>query len=132
MKMTKTRKNLQDKLRKRFGWKTFWEKHGDITTLCKENIAKFKCNDGRVGSIKLEIEMLPHKLWNELTGNGDPHGITISYWKVDGHGSKPWAITKITFEELETIYKIVKEKRYEIISEKTGSGNVMEDENAED
>lgn len=133
MKMTKTRKNLQDKLRKRFGWKMFYFYHSGITTLCKERIAAYKTkNSDSIKTIDMNISLLPDGLWNELTGKGYSNGIRISFDVTDGSGRKSLQTAKLTFEELETIYKIAKEKRYEIISGKTGSGNVMEDENAED
>lgn len=131
--MTKQRKNLQDKLRRKFGWRSErWHSGGGTTSLRKDKAANFSL---RKTSTDLVVNLNPRELWNELAiGKSYNQGITIGLQQYDDSSEHP-KLTKalfanITFEELELIYNIAKEKGQEAISEYMDmqSGRGCEDE----
>lgn len=116
MKMTKKRKSQQDKLRRKFGWKTSSIPSVGWTGLRKEKAEVYShkrvSNDIAIGFNDL-------LLWQEVLGTSWGKGITISIRQYDDSTEKAKCLNdlsvNLTFEELETIYKIAKEKRYETI-----------------
>lgn len=118
MKMTKKRKSQQDKLRRKFGWKT--TNRFGWTSLLKEKAdvywysLKYASND-------IAITFNDRLLWEEVLGTNWGRGITIDIRQYDDSTEKAECLNNLsvtlTFEELETIYKIAKEKRYETIVE---------------
>ena len=129
MKMTKKRKSLQDKLRRKFGWKTTNISNARWTGLLKEKaeVCSYKLisNDQTIAlnetALDLSIEFDEFMLLGEALGADFGKGITIDVREYDDPADK----TKIrktlsvglTFEELETIYNIAKEKRLETLAE---------------
>lgn len=120
MKMTKKRKSLQDKLRRKFGWKTFSTPSTGFVGLLKEkaNVYSYKCisND-------LAISLDETMLWGEVIGASWGKGIAIEIKQYDDSTEKAKVLkflsVNLTFEELEMIYNIAKEKRFETIAERS-------------
>lgn len=116
MKMTKKRRNQQDKLRRKFGWKTSSIPSTGWTGLFKE---KAEVYSHKHISNDIAITFNDRLLWEEVLGTSWGKGITINICKYDDSTEKAKFINSLsvtlTFEELETIYKIAKEKRYETI-----------------
>lgn len=118
MKMTKKRKSLQDKLRRKFGWKTDNIPSTGWTGLRKEKAEvysrKLILND-------LTIAFDETMLWGEVLGANWGKGITIDIRQYDDSTEKVKFLkslsVSLTFEELEIIYNIAKEKRFETIAE---------------
>ena len=115
--MTKRRKSLQDKLRKRFGWKT--RSYPDIgwTSLIKEKIEVYSYKNA---SNDLFVTFNEMALWGELIGKNYGKGVLIEIRRYDDFTAKVkdvrYLSAGLTFEELETIYNIAKEKRVEAIN----------------
>ena len=118
MKMTKKRKSQQDKLRRKFGWKTSSIPSTGWTGLFKE---KAEVYSHKHISNDIAITFNDRLLWKEVLGTSWGKGITINICKYDDSTEKAKFLNNLsvtlTFEELETIYKIAKEKRYETIVE---------------
>lgn len=116
MKMTKKRKSQQDKLRRKFGWKTSSIPSVGWTGLLKE---KAEVYSHKHISKDIVISFNDILLWQDVLGTSWGKGITISIRQYDDSTEKAKCLNdlsvNITFEELETIYKIAKEKRYETI-----------------
>lgn len=116
MKMTKKRKSQQDKLRRKFGWKTSSIPSAGWTGLRKEKAEVY--SHKRVSN-DIAISFNDILLWQEVLGISWGKGITISIHQYDDSTEKAKCLNDLsvtlTFEELETIYKIAKEKRYETI-----------------
>lgn len=116
MKMTKKRRNQQDKLRRKFGWKTSNIPSTGWTGLFKE---KAEVYSHKHISNDIAITFNDRLLWEEVLGASWGKGITINICKYDDSTEKAKFINSLsvtlTFEELEMIYKIAKEKRYETI-----------------
>lgn len=116
MKMTKKRKSQQDKLRRKFGWKTSSIPSVGWTGLLKEKAEVY--SHKRISN-DIAISFNDILLWQEVLGTSWGKGITISIHQYDDSTEKAKCLNDlsvtITFEELETIYKIAKEKRYETI-----------------
>lgn len=118
MKMTKKRKSQQDKLRRKFGWKTSSMRISGWTGLLKEKAEVY--SHKRVSN-DIAITFNDRLLWEEVLGASWGKGITIDIRQYDDSTEKAKCLNNLsvtlTFEELETIYKIAKEKRYETIVE---------------
>ena len=118
MKMTKKRKSQQDKLRRKFGWKTSSIPSTGWTGLLKE---KAEVYSYKHISNDIAISFNDILLWQEVLGTSWGKGITIDISQYDDSTEKAKCLNNLsvtlTFEELETIYKIAKEKRYETIVE---------------
>ena len=118
MKMTKKRKSQQDKLRRKFGWKTSSMRISRWTGLLKEKAEVY--SHKRVTN-DIAIMFNDRLLWEEVLGTSWGKGITIDIRQYDDSTEKAKCLNNLsvtlTFEELETIYKIAKEKRYETIVE---------------
>lgn len=116
MKMTKKRKSQQDKLRRKFGWKTSSIPSVGWTSLLKEKAEVY--SHKRISN-DIAISFNDILLWQEVLGTSWGKGITISIRQYDDSTEKAKCLNDLsvtlTFEELETIYKIAKEKRYETI-----------------
>ena len=116
MKMTKKRKSLQDKLRRKFGWKISSIPSTGWTGLLKE---KAEVQSHKHISNDIAISFNDILLWQEVLGTSWGKGININICKYDDSTEKAKFLNSLsvnlTFEELETIYKIAKEKRYETI-----------------
>ena len=116
MKMTKKRKSQQDKLRRKFGWKTSSIPSTGWTGLLKEKAEVY--SHKRVSN-DIAIAFNDLLLWHEVLGTNWGKGITIDISQYDDSTEKAQCLNNLsvtlTFEELETIYKIAKEKRYETI-----------------
>lgn len=116
MKMTKCRKQLQDKLRKRFGWKTDANIFTGRAFLFKEKAtiySKLQISNNLI------VAFNEYGLWNEIVGKDYGKGVLIEINQYDNSTDKPKMLKNLsvglTFEELELIYKIAKEKRFETI-----------------
>lgn len=120
MKMTKKRKSLQDKLRRKFGWKTDNMPSIGWTGLRKE---KAEVYSSKRISNDLTIEFNETLLWGEVRGANWGKGITINIRQYDDSTEKVKFLkslsVNLTFEELEMIYNIAKEKRFETIAERS-------------
>lgn len=122
MKMTKKRKNLQDKLRRKFGWKTYNNLFSGWSTLSKEKATLYLSNQKKFSN-DLNVELSCTQLWNEVIGKSYGKGvfITINQYDDSTEESKLMKTLSVglTFEELEMIYNIAKEKRFETIAERS-------------
>lgn len=120
MKMTKKRKNLQDKLRRKFGWKTSSMPSIGCVALLKE---KARDNAYKHISNDLAIALDETMLWGEVIGANWGKGVVIEIRQYDDSTEKAKVLkslsVNLTFEELEAIYNIVKEKRFETIVERS-------------
>lgn len=120
MKMTKKRKSLQDKLRRKFGWKTDNMPSVGWTGLRKE---KAEVYSRLHASNDLIVSFDENLLWGELIGKSWGKGIAIEIRQYDNSTEKAKfrkvLSVSFTFEELETIYNIAKEKRFETIAERS-------------
>ena len=120
MKMTKKRKSLQDKLRRKFGWKTDNMPNTGWTCLRKE---KAEVYSRKLISNDLAIAFDETMLWGEVLGANWGKGITIDIRQYDDSTEKVKVLKSLsvglTFEELEMIYNIAKEKRFETIAERS-------------
>lgn len=120
MKMTKKRKSLQDRLRRKFGWRTSSTPSTGWTGLLKEkaNVYSHK----RISN-DLAIALDETMLWGEVLGTNWGKGITIDIHQYDDSTEKAKVLkslsVSLTFEELEMIYNIAKEKRFETIAERS-------------
>lgn len=116
MKMTKKRKSQQDKLRRKFGWKTANRSGIGWTSLFKEkaDVYSLKCVSNDIA-----ITFNDLLLWQEVLGTSCGKGITINIRQYNDSTEEAECLNSLsvtlTFEELETIYKIAREKRYETI-----------------
>lgn len=116
MKMTKKRKSQQDKLRRKFGWKTANRSGIGWTSLFKEkaDVYSLKCVSNDIA-----ITFNDLLLWQEVLGTSWGKGITINIRQYNDSTEEAEFLNSLsvtlTFEELETIYKIAREKRYETI-----------------
>lgn len=129
MKMTKKRKNQQDKLRRKFGWKTVSRPNNGWTCLFKE---KSEVYSHKLVSNDLVITFNETLLWEEILGESLGKGIVIDILQKDSTEKakvlKSLSVS-LTFEELETIYKIAKEKQYETIIKRFYTKNKKENKN---
>lgn len=120
MKMTKKRKSLQDKLRRKFGWKTDNMPSTGWTGLRKEKAEVYSSK--RISNY-LAITFNETLLWREALGVNWGKGITIDIRQYDDSTEKVKVLKSLsvglTFEELEMIYNIAKEKRFETIAERS-------------
>lgn len=116
MKMTKKRKSQQDKLRRKFGWKTSSIPSVGWTGLLKEKAEVY--SHKRISN-DIAISFNDILLWQEVLGTSWGKGIAINIRQYDDSTEKAKCLNDLsvtlTFEELETIYKIAKEKQYETI-----------------
>ena len=130
MKMTKKRKSLQDKLRRKFGWKTANTPSIGWTGLLKE---KAEVYSRKRISNDLAITFNETLLWGEVLGANWGKGITIDIRQYDDSTEKAKVLkslsVNLTFEELEMIYNIAKEKRFETIAERSKTSQVLVCEN---
>lgn len=114
--MTKRRKSLQDKLRRKFGWRTFSEPHTGWTSLIK---GKNEVYSYKNASNDLFVTFNEMALWGELIGKNYGKGVLIEIRRYNDFPAKEkdvrYLSASLTFEELETIYNIAKEKRVEAI-----------------
>lgn len=116
MKMTKKRKSQQDKLRRKFGWKTANRSGIGWTSLFKEkaDVYSLKCVSNDIA-----ITFNDLLLWQEVLGTSWGKGITINIRQYNDSTEEAEFLNSLsvtlTFEELETIYNIAREKRYETI-----------------
>lgn len=122
MKMTKKRKNLQDKLRRKFGWKTHANTGTGWVSLSKE---KAEVYSHKHISNDLIVAFSESALWGELMGKSWGKGIVIEIDQYDDSAKESKPLTdlsvSLTFEELEIIYNIAKEKRFETIAERSAT-----------
>lgn len=130
MKMTKKRRNQQDKLRRKFGWKTSSIPSTGWTGLLKEKAEVY--SHKRISN-DIAISFNDILLWQEVLGTSWGKGITISIRQYDDSTEKAKCLNDLsvtlTFEELETIYKIAKEKRYETIVKRYATQEEKENKN---
>lgn len=116
MPMTKRRKSLQNKLRRKFKWSTDTN-YNRGTSLTKQDSFTHLYHDPRY-VVDLSIYIDDFGIRQEILGK-DCRGITIELnkYKVRDDGSYI-ADTKLAgyigYEELELIYKILKEKESEV------------------
>ena len=116
MKMTKRRKQLQDKLRKKFGWKTEADAFGRSSALYKEKATTYS---KRQISNEAIFVLDTYQLWGEFLGKNYAKGVLIAINQYDDSTDEQKLLGNLmvglTFEELELIYEITKEKRFETI-----------------
>lgn len=131
MKMTKKRKSLQDKLRRKFGWKTDNNLFSGWSTLSKEKATLYLSNQKKFSN-DLNVVFSCTQLWNEVMGKSYGKGvfITINQYDDSTEESKLMKTLSVglTFEELEMIYNIAKEKRFETIAERSTTQEESKDE----
>ena len=120
MSITKVRKRLQDKLRSRFGWKT-WSQNNRFTSLIKpEAMRYYHPRRADKYTISLTIDIFDYRIKERLLGKPVYMGdLTITLTKNkqldDGTTEAVEHLeTYLTLEELEMIYKIAKEKEMEV------------------
>lgn len=122
MKMTKKRKSLQDKLRRKFGWKTDNNLFSGWSTLSKEKATLYLSNQKKFSN-DLNVELSCTQLWNEVMGKSYGKGVVITINQYDDSAKESKLLNdlsvSLTFEELEMIYNIAKEKRFETIAERS-------------
>lgn len=116
MSMTKKRKSLQDKLRRKFGWHTNTN-YNRGTILEKLGVASHTYHDPKY-VIDLHVDFDDWQIRREVL-NHEEHGVGITLYKYsinkDGSFLRAERLTsRITLKELELIYKIAKEKEFEI------------------
>lgn len=115
--MTKRRKSLQDKLRRKFGWKTRSTPNTGWTSLIKEKNEVYSHKNAQNDLFVAFNEM---GLWGELIGKNYGKGVLIEIRRYGNFTAKVkdvrYLSASLTFEELETIYNIAKEKRVEAIN----------------
>lgn len=120
MKMTKKRKSLQDKLRRKFGWKTHPNLGTGWVSLSKE---KAEVYSHKHISNDLIVAFSESALWGEFMGKSWGKGIVIEIDQYDDSAKESKLLkdlsVSLTFEELEMIYNIAKEKRFETIAERS-------------
>lgn len=120
MKMTKKRKSLQDKLRRKFGWKTYADLGAGWVSLSKE---KAEVYSHKHTSNDLIVAFSESALWGELMGKSWGKGIVIEIRQYDDSAKESKLLNdlsvSLTFEELEMIYNIAKEKRFETIAKRS-------------
>lgn len=130
MKMTKKRKSQQDKLRRKFGWKTSSMPRIGWTRLFKEKAEVY--SHKRISN-DIAITFNGILLWQEVLGTSWGKGITIDIRQYDDSTEKAEFLNSLsvnlTFEELETIYKIAKEKQYETIVKHCATQEKKENKN---
>ena len=94
----------------RFGWTSLLKEKADVYWYS----LKYASND-------IVITFNDRLLWEEVLGTNWGRGITIDIRQYDDSTEKAKCLNNLsvtlTFEELETIYKIAKEIRYETIVE---------------
>lgn len=117
MKMTKKRKSLQDRLRRKFKWKTNTN-YNRGTILEKQDALTHIYWDPKY-MIDLRVNFDDFQIRREILGKDESHGIEIGLFKYhikdDGSYEAAERLTGyISLEELELIYKIAKEKKFEI------------------
>lgn len=117
MKMTKKRKSLQDKLRRKFKWKT--NTNYNRGTILNKQDALIHLFRNPKYAVDLRINFDDFQIRREILGNDESHGIEIGlfkyYIKDDGSYEPAERLTGyISLEELELIYKIAKEKKFEV------------------
>lgn len=113
MSMSKTRKRLQDKLRRKFKWETR-NNHGSGTYLIKPNAFHPLSRPGE----ELALDMAFYIDWTEIyhkTGND----ISVYLTKLKKSENGNWdemctLVGCLSFEELEMIYNIAKNFREEV------------------
>lgn len=122
--MTKRRKSLQNKLRRKFGWKTGGLFHG-LSYLCREKAEHYSVN-GKYND--LTVLFSEYRLWNEIIGKDCGRGVSIRIDQFDETTGKPTLINSLdvnlTFDELELIYNIAKEKQTEAVSSYSKNENI--------
>lgn len=123
MKMTKKRKSLQDRLRRKFKWKTNTN-YNRGTILGKQDALTHLYHNPRY-TVDLRINFDDFQIRREILGNDESHGIEIGlfkyYIKDDGFYEAAERLTGyISLEELELIYKIAKEKEFEVCASMMG------------
>lgn len=124
MAMTKARRNLQGRLRRKFGWSTntkynrgtILDKQDDLTHLYR----------GLKYVTDLRINFDDRQIWKEIVKGGNlAVAISLTKYNVndDETYTKVEALTGyISLEELELICKIAKEKKFEICRDILNSG----------
>lgn len=118
MNMTKKRKSLQDKLRRKFKWSTNTN-YNRGTILIKPNASTHILHHPKYVT-DLAINIGDYQLRRDLL-NGDGYGIEISMTKYDlcdseTYDKKETLYSYITPEELEIICKIIREKQMEVMN----------------
>lgn len=116
MKMTKKRKSLQDKLRRKFKWKTNTN-YNRGTILNKPDALTHFYHDPKY-TVDLRVNFDDYLIRREIL-YGDGRGVEIGLFKYYVNGDGTYTAGErltayISMEELELIYKIAKEKRYEV------------------
>lgn len=120
MKMTTKRKSLQDKLRRKFGWHTNNNSKVGRTRLHKLGTSH-DCVNNKETVTDIYVYIHDYQLKESIL-NGQEEAISIWLVKYIMKNGERWKRVDlfgscITLEELELIYKIAKEKVFEVCSE---------------
>lgn len=115
MKMTKFRRTLQEKLRRKFGWKTFGNKSNTILTKTEASKHLY-CDPMYVTNLDIRFQdrEMKHEI---LTGEGIPIEIALTRFNVVSNGVRELENTMyayLSMAELKLIYNIAMEKEYEV------------------
>lgn len=124
MAMTKARRNLQGRLRRKFGWSTNTN-YNRGTILDKQDASTHLWHDPKYVT-DLRIDFNDARIWREILEGGD-RGVEISLTKYNVNDDETYtkveALTGyISLAELELICKIAKEKKFEICRDVLNSG----------
>lgn len=123
MAMTKKRRRLMDRLRKKFGWQTNTNYNRGTMLICPEATRYTMRRPMEVHDLSFYID--DYETRNRIFGNGHGNDIEISvtlcfYSEWEKRYIENLTLeAHMTFEELELIYNIAKEKELEIIAENT-------------
>lgn len=123
MAMTKKRRRLMDRLRKKFGWQTNTNYNRGTMLICPEATKYSILRPMELHDLSVYID--DYQTRNRLFGTNYGNDITISvtrcfYSKEEKRYISDLTLeAHLTFEELELIYNIAKEKELEIIAENT-------------
>lgn len=123
MAMTKKRRRLMDRLRKKFGWQTNTNYNRGTMLICPEATRYTRRRPAEVRDLSFYID--DYETRNRILGNSHGNDIAISVTRCFYSEEEQRYISDLTleahltFEELELIYNIAKEKELEIIAENT-------------
>lgn len=123
MAMTKKRRRLMDRLRKKFGWKTNTNYNRGTLLICPEATRYTMRRPMEIHDLAVYID--DYETRNRLFGINHGNDIVIYVTRCFYSKEEKRYISDLTleahmtFEELELIYNIAKEKELEIIAENT-------------
>lgn len=125
MAMTKKRKNLQDRLRRKFGWST--NTNYNRGTILEKPEASSHLNHDPKYVTDLCVNFHDYGIRREIFEGNGRSSIEITLYKYKINEDETYTMTealagRISLDELELIYKIAKEKKFEICRDILESG----------